>query len=104
MVTAVGVGTACVTATAASGVTAECLVTVRDVVTLILPAGLTEIGEEAFAGSACEAVIAPESCGYIGSRAFADCPNLRYVRLPASAEIAPDAFEGCCPVTLERVE
>ena len=29
----------------------------------------------------------------IGAQAFADCPNLRYIALPASCEIEENAFE-----------
>ena len=41
-----------------------------------------------------QAVIIPESCEYIGSRAFADCPDLLYVSYPASATVEDDAFDG----------
>ncbi len=52
------------------------------------------IEEEAFAGAAFEAVIIPEGCTSIDSRAFADCPNLVYVRIPASVtSVAEDASE-----------
>ena len=62
---------------------------------LTLPAGLRSIGSEAFRGSACEAVIIPDGCTSIGSRAFAYCPDLLYVRIPSSVRsIAADAFEG----------
>ena len=70
-----------------------------------LPAGLTEIEEEAFAGLACEAVIIPEGCVSIGSRAFAECERLIYIRIPVSVvTIAEDAFEGCPDVTVDRVK
>ena len=68
----------------------------QDMLTVRLPAGLTAIEAEAFTGMACNAVIIPEGCRSIGSRAFADCRNLIYVRIPASVTaIAGDAFEGC---------
>ena len=64
--------------------------------TLTLPTGLSTIEAEAFAGGAFEAVVIPNGCKTIGSRAFADCEKLIYVRIPSSvAEIAADAFEGC---------
>ena len=70
-----------------------------------LPAGLIEIEEEAFVGLACEAVIIPEGCVSIGSRAFAECERLIYVRIPASVEtVAEDAFEGCPDAMVDRVK
>ena len=70
-----------------------------------LPAGVTEIEEEAFAGLACQAVILPERCSSIGSRAFAGCEQLIYVQIPASLEdIAEDAFEGCQDIMVDRME
>ncbi len=77
----------------------------RSLQLLNLPAQLTAIEEEAFAGAAFEAVIIPDGCTFIGSRAFADCPNLIYVRIPASVtSIAEDAFEGCDQVVIDRAE
>ena len=72
--------------------------------TLELPDSLTEIGAEAFTGVAAEVVIIPASCTSIGSRAFADCKNLKYIVLPLGADITPanDAFEGCTAITLYR--
>lgn len=71
-------------------------VTVADVTSLELPANLTEIRAEAFAGMAAGGVEIPGGCLTVGSRAFADCPNLRRVVFPASVtEIAEDVFEGC---------
>ena len=69
---------------------------------LRLPAALTAIDEEAFAGGAFEAVILPASCTSVGSRAFAGCANLLYVKVPAGAVIAPDAFDGCPNVIIDR--
>lgn len=40
-------------------------------------------------------MIVPSSCVEIESRAFAGCEALLYVRLPQSANVAQDAFEGC---------
>ncbi len=69
-----------------------------------LPADLKTIEEEAFAGAAFEAVLLPDGCTAIGSRAFADCPNLVYVRIPASVvSIAEDAFAGCGQVMIDRI-
>ena len=44
---------------------------------LRLPAALTEIEEEAFAGGAFQGVIVPEGCESIGTRAFADLADRR---------------------------
>ena len=44
----------------------------------------------------------PENVTSIGSRAFADSPNLKkVVLLTADAEIAEDAFEGCGEIEFE---
>lgn len=72
-VTGVGEGTAKITATAASGVTAACEVTVNGLCVFTLPAGLTAIRSEAFAG----------------------LPLADAVRIPAGVtDIAEDAFAG----------
>lgn len=62
----------------------------------ILPINLTSIDEEAFMGIDAEVVLVPESCISIGARAFADCPNLRYVIVPDldAIDVAADALEG----------
>ena len=63
---------------------------------LVLPEALTEIGEEAFAGSPAESVWLPDQVTQIGARAFAGCESLRAIRIPAAVvTIAPDAFAGC---------
>ncbi len=61
-----------------------------------LPAGLTGIEDEAFAGLAMTAVRCPDGLRSIGGRAFANCANLRQIYIPPSVlAIAGDAFEGC---------
>ena len=56
----------------------------------------TTIGAEAFAGSAVAYVEMFDSITAIGSRAFADCPNLTEITLPAElTRVAADAFDGC---------
>lgn len=61
----------------------------------VLPAELTEVGEEALMGTAARWYVLPEGTQRIGARAFADCPNLLWVSVPVSVgSIAPDAFEG----------
>lgn len=69
---------------------------------LYLPADILHIEAEAFAGLPMEAVIIPAGCRSIGSRAFADCPNMAFVSVPGGlTDIAPDAFEGCDALNLE---
>lgn len=61
---------------------------------LRIPAALTEIQDEAFCGTAFGTISLEEGVQTIGARAFADCPELSIVRLPASVtEIAADAFD-----------
>lgn len=61
----------------------------------VLPAELTEVGEEALMGTAARWYVLPEGTQRIGARAFADCPDLLWVSVPVSVgSIAPDAFEG----------
>ncbi len=70
---------------------------------LKLPEQLQRIREEAFMGCACEGVIVPDGCKVIGPRAFADCKDLLYIRIPKSAtSVAEDAFEGCGDIIIER--
>lgn len=67
----------------------------------ILPSELTEIGAEAFAGSAVERVEVGENVTAIGFRAFADCTALREIVIPASVTaINRHALEGCADVTV----
>ena len=62
---------------------------------LTLPAGLRVISEEAFAGVAAEKIIVPAGVTEIGSRAFADCPNLIELELPEGiTSFAADALDG----------
>ena len=68
---------------------------------LILPAELSEIGEEAFAGGTFRSVLLSDRTVIIGSRAFADCPKLAYIYIPAKdAVIDPEAFENTAGLTI----
>ena len=59
-----------------------------------LPAYLEFIAEEAFAGTAAEAVVLPETVTEIGDRAFAEMPRLVAINIPDSVfEIGHDAFD-----------
>ena len=71
---------------------------------LELPENLTEIGAEAFAGTAAQVVVLPSGCKSVGSRAFADSKALQYVIVPANAavDIAEDAFEGSSVTVMEK--
>ena len=62
--------------------------------TLTLPAGLSEIGEEAFLGdTSITEVVLPERLEVIGDRAFMDCDNLQAIHIPASVwSIGQDAL------------
>lgn len=63
--------------------------------TLVLPASLTEIGEEAFAGVAAQRIDLPVGIENIGSRAFADSESLCFVVIPnVSVQIDSTAFQN----------
>ncbi len=72
--------------------------------TLTLPSALTEIGEEAFSGTVADAVVLPEGCASVASRAFANCPRLQIVYAPANTVFADDAFAGCGHVYVSRAD
>ncbi|MBE5773513.1 MAG: hypothetical protein E7337_06230, partial [Clostridiales bacterium] len=96
-VTVIAEGTAKITATAAdgSGTIAEFTVEARDLATIIPPAALTRIDEEAFIESAVEAVDLSAIDGVeIGDRAFADCAALVKIVLPENAAFGADVFSG----------
>ena len=62
---------------------------------LRLPASLTTVESEAFAGGAFTYVLVPETVTAIGPRAFADCRNLQYVELQSrNTVIDTSAFAG----------
>jgi hypothetical protein len=70
----------------------------RSLQKVILPAGVTRIEEATFAN--CPA-LAPagmkigKQVEYIGPHAFNDCEGLKGVKIPASAEVDPEAFSNC---------
>ena len=63
--------------------------------TLTLPVSLNKIDVEAFAGIAADIVKVPQGCASIGSRAFADCPNLKLIYVSENTSLADDALSGC---------
>lgn len=69
----------------------------RGVSTVRVPADALAIGPEAFKG--CDlltSVELPPVLKSIGRGAFAGCMGLSVVTVPIDAEVAADAFEGCC--------
>ena len=71
---------------------------------VMLPTGLTSIGDGAF--RECECLIAinlPESVELIGECAFASCESLSDIKLPeGKTEVESGAFMSCC--SLEEIE
>ena len=68
-----------------------------------VPLDALAIGSEAFKG--CDSLISvelPATLKAIGKGAFAGCMGLSVVTVPADAEVAADAFEGCC-ATIKKV-
>ena len=70
----------------------------------LLPTGLTTIYSEAFAGINAEVVLVPDGCVSIASKAFANCPNLRYVIVDdlSKIDIAADALDGTNAEFIEK--
>ena len=59
----------------------------------VLPAALTKIEDEAFAGGTFVYVKLPDNAVSIGWHAFADCPRLAYIYIPAlTTQINSQAF------------
>ena len=62
---------------------------------------VTRIADEAFRGTAAHSITLPDTVTEIGWFAFADCPSLASVILPASLEsISYGAFDGCDRLTI----
>ncbi len=67
----------------------------------VLPAALTTIAEEAFMNTSFYYVILPETTTAIGSKAFANCNNLKYIYIPEkTTSIADDAFQNVTGLTV----
>ena len=67
-----------------------------------MPDFLTDVEEEAFAGCAFTFVKLSEDTATVGPRAFADCPNLKYIYIPAETTVDPTAFENVEGLTVFR--
>ena len=68
----------------------------------VMPDFLTDVEEEAFAGCAFTFVKLSENTAHVGPRAFADCPNLKYIYIPAETTVDPAAFENVEGLTVFR--
>lgn len=67
----------------------------------VLPASLTAIESEAFAGGAFTYVLVPADVETIVSGSFANCPNLQYVEFAGSSTLISDgAFGGSTDFTI----
>ena len=72
-----------------------------DLSKLSLPKKLKIIEEQAFAGATARKIVVPSGVSDIRSKAFANCPNLEYLELPAGQiNIADDILYGCSGVTV----
>lgn len=80
---------------------AECRVLVHSDSPLLLPQDVVRIEAEAFTQTSAQEIILPEGITAVGERAFADCENLILATLPATLEsIDPTAFAGNDALTL----
>lgn len=67
----------------------------------VLPANLEVIEEEAFAGTAAETVVLPETAVEVQDQAFAEMPFLTAVTIPAGVQtLGDDLFAGNANVTV----
>lgn len=67
---------------------------------IIIPEGVTKIGDNAFSGSHIQSVIIPSSVTEIGNEVFKGCGDLLYVDIPDSVTIIGDeAFNNCNNLT-----
>jgi len=68
--------------------------------TMVLPNSLKTIEAEAFEGVIAEKIVVPNGVTSIGSKAFANCPRLMEIELPAGINIDEHAFDGCGAIVL----
>ena len=69
---------------------------------IVLPDYITEIPEGAFYNSRIQSIVVPDSVTIIGEKAFADCQNLKSVKLPKSIKKIEHATFFLCE-SLEEV-
>ena len=63
---------------------------------IIIPEGITEIGDEAFAGRIYDSIKLPKTVKKIGKKAFFFCTYATSINIPDGVtEIGAEAFEGC---------
>ena len=74
----------------------------KDMKVLRLPASTETVESEAFSNISAEAVIIPDGCTAIESKAFLNCVRLLYVRIPAEIKIPVDAFSGCPDIIIDQ--
>lgn len=71
---------------------------------IVIPDGVQEIGERAFANSKIESVTFPDSLRKIGSEAFIHCINLKQIDFGRGIkEIGKTAFEWCSALTVLKL-
>ncbi len=69
-------------------------------VDIVVPDGITGIGDNAFAYGALKSIVIPEGVTGIGQSAFKGCGNLTSVSMPSTLmHIDRDAFSGCKSLT-----
>ncbi len=73
---------------------------------VVLPAGITELGERVFAGCPdLKTVAVPEGLTVIGTEAFRDCAALRTINLPAGlTDIKENAFYNCTYLLVDSLD
>ena len=78
-----------------------CTVIVHSTHPVRIPEGVTAVSEESFRGIAADEVVLGGSVKRIESMAFAGCPSLGLITIPAGVTyIAEDAFDGCDGVNI----
>ena len=103
VLTAVSTGTGTLTATCRGFETCMIPVTITDDApqTLCLPSAMTVIGDEAFINSGASLIEVPSNAASVGSLAFAENPDLRFIRVSGTGtEFAADALDGSAQAVL----
>lgn len=78
-----------------------CTVIVHSTHPVRIPEGVTAVSEESFRGIAADEIVLGGSVKRIESMAFAGCPSLGLITIPAGVTyIAEDAFDGCDGVNI----